>query len=431
MTLILLSGIITGSLRIILCLLLISRLLSAEKPGKICIAMGLAGAFVISIFLFLTGLSDFYKIILETVWITFCAVCFQKTDRRMSLFISIFYEIAVSFWQFLFMAGTGLLTQSPAFPDADSINGLAALWLLHALLIAPTIYLWKKQDITGKAAFRFASVVFLTGLIAVITLSEQTILAIPSDVLTMWTILAVVLMMSVLVFNMNRQYEVEKELARLKSEQTELLERDYTTLNNAYAVNAKLFHDFHNHIGVLRQLLSHKKYAEAIQYLNELQTPVRGITGTAWTGDETADFLINSKIAAAAANNIQMKVQVEFPQHTNIKSSDLCAVLGNLLDNALEAAGQIPASEHRFIRLTIRRIHQMLVIKVENSFSTAPVREKDGTFQTTKTDGGLHGWGLKSARTAIEKYDGVLQTASTDNVFKAVATLSYQGITTK
>lgn len=78
-----------------------------------------------------------------------------------------------------------------------------------------------------------------------------------------------------LVFRMNRQYEVEKELARLISEQAELLERDYTTLNNAYAVNAKLFHDFHNHIGALRQLLSHEKYAEAVQYLDELQAPVQ------------------------------------------------------------------------------------------------------------------------------------------------------------
>ena len=54
-------------------------------------------------------------------------------------------------------------------------------------------------------------------------------------------ILAVVLMMSVLVFNINRQYEVEKELAKLKSEQAELLERDYTAVNRAYQVNAKLF----------------------------------------------------------------------------------------------------------------------------------------------------------------------------------------------
>ena len=54
--------------------------------------------------------------------------------------------------------------------------------------------------------------------------------------------------------------------------------------------------------------------------------------------------------------------------------------------------------------------------------------EKEGVLQTTKADKGLHGWGLKSARTAAEKYNGCLQTSGADNLFRAVATLSYQGV---
>ena len=209
----------------------------------------------------------------------------------------------------------------------------------------------------------------MAGFLAVITLSEQRVLDIPDDTLYMWTILVVVLMMSVLVFNISRQYEVEKELARLKSEQAELLERDYTTLNRAYEVNAKLFHDFHNHIGVLRQLLTHEKYGEAVRYLDELQAPVQDLAATVWTGDETADYLINSKAAAAEAVGVRFQAQVEFPRRTNIRSVDLCAILGNLLDNAIEAARQVPDRSDRTVALTIRRIHQMLVIKVENSFA--------------------------------------------------------------
>lgn len=285
-----------------------------------------------------------------------------------------------------------------------------------------------RQDMTGRNAFHVASGVALAGFLAVIALSGQTILELPGDTLSMWTILAVVLMMSILIFNMNRQYEMEKELAKLKSEQAELLERDYTALNNAYAVNAKLFHDFHNHIGVLRQFLSCGKYEEAVQYLDELQGPAREMTDNRWTGDETVDYLINSKAALAMANGIEFQAQAEFPSHTNIKSADLCAVLGNLLDNALDAARQVPPPEPRFIRLTIRRINQMLVIKVENSFFAMPVQE-DGRLKTIKTENGLHGWGLKSAQTALEKYDGLIQTVYTKNTFRAVATLSYHGVT--
>ena len=428
MTLILLSDVLTGCLRVTVCLFLTARLLPAEKPDKKSIAAGLYGAPAIGVLQFLTGFPDFYRMALEAVWISACAGRRQRANFRMRLFVAIFYEIAVFFWQFLFMAGMGILLRSPDFLDEGTVNGQAAVWLLHILLSALAVYLLKSQNITEKGAFRFAALAAAAGIITVITLSEQTVLAISDDTLTMWTILSVILMMSVLVFNMNRQYEMEKELARLKTEQAALLERDYTALNNAYAVNAKLFHDFHNHIGALRQLLAHEKYAEAVQYLDELKEPVREMADTVWTGDEAVDYLINSKAAMAAAGKIPLQVQVEFPRHASIQSADLCAILGNLLDNALEAVRQVTEPEQRFVRLTIRRINQMLVIKVENSFAASPIQE-NGRLQTTKTESGLHGWGLKSALTAAEKYEGTVQTTYAGNIFQAVVTLSYHGVT--
>lgn len=515
--LILFSNIAAGSVRAIIGFFLIDRLLAINKPDKNSVKwkfnhsdlsvlqggrMGVSvviavGIVVISVILFLTGLSDLYRMVSEIVWLAVCTSYFQSADTgacsnnhsrhlyndanashspssvvvapnsgyirhiryafasyasfiwqiiskmidaptncdahpaksifqahfRMGLFVSIFYEIAISLCQFLVAAWSGVIFHLSAFLDYGTVYGQISVWLFHALMIAGALYVGKRPNMTGKEAFHLASSIVVIAFIAVVTLSQQTILPIADDTLDMWTILAVVLMMSVLVFNMNRQYEVEKELARLKTEQAELLERDYTTLNNAYAINAKVFHDFHNHIGLLRQLLSHAKLEEAIQYLDELQTPVQEMTKTVWTGDETVDYIINSKAVTAKERNVQYQVQVEFPRHTNLRSVDLCAVLGNLLDNALEAAGQVPEKEKRFVRLTIRRINQMLIIKVENSFHKAPISQ-DGVLTTSKEKNGLHGWGLKSAQAAAEKYDGTVQTSYKDKVFKAVATLS-------
>lgn len=428
--LILFSNIAAGGVRAVVYLLLVFRLLSVRKPGRNGVIAVLAGITVISVVFSITELPDIYRMILETVWIVVCARHFQNADTRMCFFIGIFFEIANSFWLFLIAAWLGILCHSPAFLDYDTGSGQIAVWLLLALLILVMLYLWKNPGMDQKGIFRFLSACVVAGFLAVVTLSQQTSLTIADDTLDMWTILAVILMMSVLVFNMSRQYEAEKELAELKSEQNELLERDYTTLNNAYEINAKLFHDFHNHIGVLHQLLSHKKLDEAMQYLDELQIPLQEMTDTVWTNDDTIDYLINSKAAAAKERGIQYQVQVEFPQHTNLRSADLCAILGNLLDNALEAAGQIPENKKRFINLTIRRINQMLIIKVENSFTTPP-SIAGGEIKTSKEENGLHGWGLKSARTAAEKYDGIVQTSYDENVFRAVVTLSYQGISIK
>ena len=423
----LLSGMLTGAVRVLVGLTLVHRLLSIKKPDRKSIAAGLAGALVLTVLLSLLHAPDFYRMALEAVLIAACAHRLQGAELRMGLFVGIFYEIGVSFWSFLLPAWMGVLFRSQDFLSARTLAGQSALWLLHGLLAVLAVWLSRGREINRKSAFRAVSALTLAGFLGVITLSEQTVLAIPDDTLYMWTILAVVLMMSVLVFNINRQYEVEKELAKLKSEQAELLERDYTAVNRAYQVNAKLFHDFHNHIGVLRQFLTHEKYGEAVRYLDELQAPVRNLTATVWTGDETADYLINSKAAAAEADGIRFQAQVEFPRRTNIRSVDLCAILGNLLDNAIEAARQVPEQSNRTVVLTIRRIHQMLVIKVENSFAAAPVRE-DGELKTTKTKGGLHGWGLKSAQAAAEKYDGMVQAGVSGEVFRAVATLSYQGM---
>ena len=148
---------------------------------------------------------------------------------------------------------------------------------------------------------------------------------------------------------------------------------------------------------------------------------------TVYTGDEAVDYLLNSRAAAAAREGIALELQAEFPRHTNLRSADLCAILGNLLDNALEAAKKVADPGGRQAALTIRRIHQMLVIKVENTFAEE-VTEEDGEPKTSKTEEGLHGWGLKSVRTAAEKYEGTLRTSWEGKKFRAVVTLAYQGM---
>lgn len=281
----------------------------------------------------------------------------------------------------------------------------------------------------GTDVFRRASVIAVAGMICVVTLGSQTVISLPEDQLDMWNLFSVILMFSVLVYNLNFHYETEKELARLREEQAELLERDYQGLNRLYSENARLFHDLHNHIELLHRHLSRGNVKDAVQYLEELRGPVREVAQSAWTGDEAVDYLIGNKVTAAEEQQIAAEVSMEFPRNTNIRSADLTAILGNLLDNALEAA-KSAEGEQRFIRLKVRRINNMLVIKLENGCGGAPV-SKEGELLSTKTGGGLHGWGLKSVRAATEKYDGIVETAYEENVFRAVVTLSFAAVKTR
>lgn len=414
--------------RLLLGMFLVCRVLSSEKIGKKCITMAMLGGLLSSVVFFSFQGGEICGMAWEALIVVVCARRFLQTDARKTLFLCIMYEIAVSLWMFLISAGLGILFRSASFLERETFQGQCAAWVLHLLLLALWGVFLRKEEIQRRDAFRVATRIALVGFLAVVTLSNQDVLPIPQDTFTMWMIQAMILLMALLVYHMTIQYEVERELAQLKDQQAELLKRDYTALNEAYSVNAKLFHDFHNHIGALRHLMAQESYDKAIEYLDELQQPILEMTHRIWTGDETVDYLINSKLAVAEENQIQLQVQVEFPRHTNVQSADLCAILGNLLDNALEAVKNNKESKDKKVTLTIRRIHQMLVIKVENPFSGSVTME-NGAIQTTKKEEGLHGWGLKSAQTAAEKYDGMVRITTEGNMFCAVATLSYEGIT--
>ncbi|MCI9680715.1 MAG: GHKL domain-containing protein [Lachnospiraceae bacterium] len=422
------SVFLTGGLRAWLYFLLAGCVL--EKKGsweQRKILLGGAGAGAAAALFFLLQIPDYGRMCLEALLLGGCGAYLLGTEVRMSLFFGAFYEIAFSLWQLLLSAALAIWRGSEMFLDGRSPEGQAGSWLAFGLLGLVALYGAKRQEMTEQEHFRLLSLPVLGGFLGIITLSEQKAPFISEDVLDIWTMLSLVLLMGVLIFHMNRQYRMEQELARLKTEQAELLERDYQALNQSYGANARLFHDMHRHLEALYRLLSQKRYEEAKGYVEDLRTPVREMTETVYTGDEAADYLLNSRMSAAAREGISLEIKAEFPRHTNIRSADLCAILGNLLDNALEAAGKVKEPEERQAALTIRRIHRMLVIKVENTFAE-DVEEHGGELKTTKTDGGLHGWGLKSVRSAAEKYEGTLRTSWEGKRFRAVVTLVYQGV---
>ena len=90
-------------------------------------------------------------------------------------------------------------------------------------------------------------------------------------------------------------------------------------MNRAYEMNAKLFHDFHNHIGILRQFLSRGKTKEAVEYLDELQAPVRKMTDTVWTGDENGRLPDQQQGSGSKRQRYSIYSAGGIPKTSNIK----------------------------------------------------------------------------------------------------------------
>lgn len=423
-----LSYICTNGIRFFLCLCLISQLLVFQRDTRKIVFLSVGAAVIITA-VSLVSVSQIIIIGAEIIALLAAGHFLFREKTRMSFFVIFFYEVAVALWEFILSAGLGVAFHSQRFIDSAAPEYVIAVWIVRLLMLGIAVFAVKGGNTARKSALRLASVIAFIGMFGVIALASQNTIPISDDQLTTWIILSLLLIVAVQLFNLNRQYEIEKEIARLKADQVELLERDYQTLNRSYSANAKLFHDLHNHIEIMHRYLIQEKISDAVQYLEDLRTPVQEITQSNWTGDEAIDYLISSKIAYADRAHIAIKVNIEFPRHTNIRNADLTAILGNLLDNALEAAESVK-EELRFIHLTIRRINKMLVIKIENRCEVAPA-VNNGELLSTKPKDGLHGWGLKSVRATAEKYDGIVETTYEKNLFRTVVTLFYEAVKTK
>ena len=419
------SYLLTNEMRLFLGLFLVAKVMNFLPERKLLFLSGFGGVLVTA--LQMAGLPTIGVLTVELLIITAVTWYCLRDKLNLCLFLIFFYEVGVGLWDFLLQAGLGIMFRSENFINPNAMEYLAGIWLVRLLMLIGAITL-VKQEHPNAGTLRALSVLVILGMFGAVTLSEQTILPLNEDQVGTWIILSIILLFAILFYRVNQQREMEAEIAKLKQEQAEIVERDYQALRRTYADNAKLYHDLHNHIEAIYQCLIQGDTKEAVRYCEDLRTPVRQISQTVWTGDKALDYLISSKMALAGQEQIKTKVNIEYPHNTNIRSVDLTTILGNLLDNALEAVKTAPEGL-RFLNLTIRRINAMLIIKVENGYGSTPVQE-DGKLLTSKKDKAFHGWGLKSVQTAADRYDGTIRTDYKDHVFQSVVTLSFQPVKT-
>lgn len=418
---------LTNGIRVYMCFFLVAILLKLERPPKSMIWLSLICGIAVAV-LSLSPLPQIGTMAFEVLAILFVLHWKYQCKARICGFLTVCFEIAAALWDFLFCAGFEILCRYSTL-DGKLQKYMVPIWVVRLLMVTFMSFVVLRGDNSDKILNRASSILAVAGMFCVLMLSEQSVVPLPDDQLITWIIFSVVLLIAVLFYRVNSQYEMEKEIVRLKTDQAEILERDYQALRRTYADNAKLYHDLHNHIEAIYQCLSQGDIQEAMRYCEDLRTPVREISQTVWTGDKAIDYLISSKMALAEQENIKTTANIEYPHNTNIRSVDLTTILGNLLDNALEAAETAPDSL-RFLNLTVRRINAMLIIKVENGYGEAPT-QKDENLLTSKTDKAFHGWGLKSVQTAAERYDGTINTEYKDGIFKSVVILSFQPIKTE
>lgn len=167
-------------------------------------------------------------------------------------------------------------------------------------------------------------------------------------------------------------------------------------------------HNLHNHLAAISGLAEQGQYTELVEYIKKLITNVKAQEAGINSGHPIIDALINNKLYLSQHYHIKTEVHIRLPKVLEIDKMDLTIILGNLLDNALEASSKLP-KEQREIFIHVSAIHGTLSIQVLNTYDYSQLNIKDGIPYSTKKDKTWHGIGLNSVRQTIKKYNGVLE----------------------
>lgn len=201
--------------------------------------------------------------------------------------------------------------------------------------------------------------------------------------------------------------------------QSDLVDRHYGEVETMYRRMRGWRHDYHNHIQVLKAHMELKQYEEASQYLDMLAEDLSEVDTVLKSGNVVADAIINSKLAMMRERNIKVNITAVVPEETGISGVDLSALIGNLLDNAMEACMRVP-EEERFVRVYIDIIKKQLYFSVTNAMDGTAGRV-GGRFRTTKS--GSHGFGLLRIDSIVNKYGGYVNRQTEKGVFATEVTL--------
>ncbi len=200
---------------------------------------------------------------------------------------------------------------------------------------------------------------------------------------------------------------------RIAAYQNKLLKNEVEEVHNIYLTMRGWRHDYHNHMQSIKAYLAMDNLAEARAYLDALEQDLDDINLLFNTGNINADAILNSKISLAIKKGIHVDYKAVVPQSLTVSDIDLCVVIGNLIDNAVEACEKVEP-DAQFIRLYIGVLRKQLYLSVSNATNEL-VRKLDEEYISAKR--GNHGHGLKRINHIVEKYNGYINRKNEPGVF--------------
>lgn len=198
--------------------------------------------------------------------------------------------------------------------------------------------------------------------------------------------------------------------------QVELQRQNYKRLNYSLEQLYALKHDVRYHFSAIKSMLNEKEYGQALKYIEQFNQNELSSSIPVLCQNFTADSVLKYYISIAINKDIDFKTNLNIPEDININPLDLCVVLGNCLENAIEACDKLGDGNKKYISFSSQIVNTHIVLKIINSFNGVIIKNGE-TMQSTKNEPS-HGIGLSSIRETVNKYKGSLDIRYNNHEFQ-------------
>ena len=278
------------------------------------------------------------------------------------------------------------------------------------LIIIKRISVIKKKnviDMSNKEWLQFLIFPIFT-LITVIVMTNSMVTSYHEDIVNVYYVIAIVLIvLNMVVFHLINEILENSQRIReadiLKQQSIGQLEL-YNSLRKNYDIQRKRTHEYKNQIMCIDSLLKKKKYDKLEEYINSIFNRLDGQLDMVDTNNEVVNAIINAKYYEALQNDVLFILKINDLSHIKVSDEDIVTILSNLLDNAIEAAGQCEIDK-RTVGIRLLYEDDVLSIAVSNSYKTEPEIMEDGYMRTIKDDKEQHGLGIRNVVATLEKYN--------------------------
>jgi len=195
-----------------------------------------------------------------------------------------------------------------------------------------------------------------------------------------------------------------------------LLNRQYEqyimSKQNIDIINQK-YHDLRNQIEIIRNELDKEKREE---YINELANDIKFYEANVTTGNNVLDIVLTAKNLTCLKESISFTCVANGKLIEFMNAADIASIFGNAIDNAIDSVSKLDTIDKRQIMLSMFSQQNFVMIRIENYFESN-LRYENGELATTKNKKDIHGYGIKSIRYVVNKYNGSINIETQNNWF--------------